>query len=129
MYSIGSENASRAGTRLACERSLTRLGTDRLDCYLLHWRGSYPLEETVAGFEDLMREGKILSGGVSNFDVADLEEIREIADEGKGRLACNQVLYHLQERGRSSGVLTLARFRQVVVNSATGLTRLIGAAG
>ena len=68
------ENASRRGTVAACERSLARLGTDRLDCYLLHWRGRYPLEDTIAAFEQLQREGKILSWGVSNFDVPDLEE-------------------------------------------------------
>jgi len=61
-------NASREGTRRACERSLRRLGTDRLDCYLLHWRGPFPLEETIAEFKDLEREGKIRSWGVSNFD-------------------------------------------------------------
>lgn len=66
------ENASRSGTRKACERSLARLKTDRLDSYLLHWRGQYPLEETIGAFEDLKRAGKILSWGVSNFDVSDL---------------------------------------------------------
>jgi diketogulonate reductase-like aldo/keto reductase len=91
------QNASRSGTRLACERSLARLRTDRLDCYLLHWRGPHPLEETIAGFENLQRAGMILSWGVSNFDVPDLEEARMIAGEGEGRLACNQVLYHLQQ--------------------------------
>ncbi len=73
-----------------------RLKTDRLDCYLLHWRGSYPLEETFGAFEELRRAGKILSWGVSNFDVDDLEEAIEITGEGK--IACNQVLYHLEER-------------------------------
>src|SRR5271156_6024842 len=87
-------NASRRGTIAACEASLARLGTDRLDCYLLHWRGQYPLEETIAAFERLEREGKILSWGVSNFDVSDMEEAWEVA----GRLVCNQVLYHLHER-------------------------------
>ena len=67
-------NASRRGTLAACERSLRRLGTDRLDCYLLHWRGQHPLEDTIAAFEQLRREGKILSWGVSNFDDADLDE-------------------------------------------------------
>lgn len=90
------ENASLHGTVAACERSLYRLGTDRLDCYLLHWRGPLPLEDTVAGFERLRRDGKIVSWGVSNFDIADLEEIWSIA--GPGRVACNQVLYHLRER-------------------------------
>ena len=87
------QNASLAGTVAACERSLSRLKTDRLDCYLLHWRGSFPLEETIAAFERLQREGKILSWGVSNFDAPDLEAVRRIA--GAGHPACNQVLYHL----------------------------------
>lgn len=99
------EHAFRAGTRLACEQSLGRLGTDRLDCYLLHWRGPHPLEETIAGFEDLMSAGKILSWGVSNFDVPDLREVLAIGGQGKGRLACNQVLYHLQERAIEHAVL------------------------
>jgi diketogulonate reductase-like aldo/keto reductase len=89
-------NASRAGTIAACERSLRRLGTDRLDCYLLHWRGSHPLEETIGAFETLVRDGKILAWGVSNFDVDDLD--RALAIAGSGRIACNQVLYHLEER-------------------------------
>jgi diketogulonate reductase-like aldo/keto reductase len=89
-------NASRRGTVTACERSLTRLKTDRLDCYLLHWRGSYPLAETVAAFEQLVSAGKVRSWGVSNFDSNDLDEL--LAVTGKGRIACNQVLYHLQER-------------------------------
>lgn len=90
------QNASRKGTLAACERSLARLQTDRLDCYLLHWRGKHPLEDTIGAFEQLQREGKILSWGVSNFDVSDLEEALTAA--GKERIACNQVLYHLQER-------------------------------
>jgi diketogulonate reductase-like aldo/keto reductase len=97
------ENASRRGTVQACERSLARLGTDRLDCYLLHWRGSHPLEDTVAAFEELELAGKILSWGVSNFDVPDLEELAEIAPPG--RPACNQVLYHLKERAVEHAVL------------------------
>src|SRR6478609_7914061 len=68
------QNASTDGVIEACERSLSRLRTDRLDCYLLHWRGEYPLAETFAAFERLRGEGKILSWGVSNFDVADLED-------------------------------------------------------
>jgi diketogulonate reductase-like aldo/keto reductase len=96
-------NASRRGVRAACERSLERLKTDRLDCYLLHWPGSHPLAETVAGFEDLLREGKILSWGVSNFDVDDLEAIAPLA--GETGLVCNQVLYHLQERAIEHAVL------------------------
>lgn len=89
-------NASRSGVQQACERSLARLRTDRLDCYLLHWRGPHPLLETIEGFEELRRAGKILSWGVSNFDVRDLDEALGLAGEGK--IACNQVLYHLLER-------------------------------
>ncbi|MGO9038334.1 MAG: aldo/keto reductase [Steroidobacteraceae bacterium] len=96
-------NASRQGTIAACEKSLKRLGTDRLDCFLLHWRGAHPLEETIAAFEDLRRKGAILSWGVSNFDVADLNEVAAIA--GAGHPACNQVLYHLQERAIEHTVL------------------------
>jgi diketogulonate reductase-like aldo/keto reductase len=96
-------NASRAGTKAACERSLKRLKTDRLDCYLLHWRGGVPLAETFAALADLQREGKIASWGVSNFDVADLDEALAVA--GPGAIACNQVLYHLQERAVEHGVL------------------------
>jgi diketogulonate reductase-like aldo/keto reductase len=96
-------NASRRGTVAACERSLARLKTDRLDCYLLHWRGSYPLAETVAAFEELLRAGKIRSWGVSNFDAGDLDDMLEVA--GEGRIACNQVLYHLQERAIEHAVM------------------------
>jgi diketogulonate reductase-like aldo/keto reductase len=96
-------NASRRGTITACERSLARLKTDRLDCYLLHWRGSYPLAETVAAFEQLVSAGKTRSWGVSNFDADDLDEMLEIAGEGK--IACNQVLYHLKERAIEHAVM------------------------
>jgi diketogulonate reductase-like aldo/keto reductase len=97
------QNASRRGVLAACERSLTRLGTDRLDSYLLHWPGRHPLEDTIAAFEQLRAEGKILSWGVSNFDVPDLEAAWTIA--GEGRLSCNQVLYHLRERGIEHAVV------------------------
>jgi diketogulonate reductase-like aldo/keto reductase len=107
------QNASRAGTIKACERSLARLGADWLDCYLLHWRGSYPLEETVAAFEELQVAGKILSWGVSNFDAPDLEEAWELA--GKGGLVCNQVLYHLQERAIEHAVLPWCEEHEVAV--------------
>ncbi|MGB8399785.1 aldo/keto reductase [Bradyrhizobium sp.] len=96
-------NASRRGTVTACERSLKRLKTDRLDCYLLHWRGSYPLQETVAAFDELVASGKIRAWGVSNFDADDLDEMREVA--GEGRIACNQVLYHLRERAIEHAVI------------------------
>ena len=97
-------NASRRGTVEACERSLKRLKTDRLDCYLLHWRGSIPLLETVAAFEQLVSAGKIRTWGVSNFDADDLDELLEVAGEGK--IACNQVLYHLQERAIEHAVIS-----------------------
>jgi len=107
------QNASRAGTIEACERSLARLDTDWLDCYLLHWRGSYPLEDTIAAFDQLQVAGKILSWGVSNFDVPDLEEALEIA--GEGGLVCNQVLYHLQERAIEHAVLPWCEEHDVAV--------------
>lgn len=90
-------NASRNGVRRSCMASLKRLGTDYLDLYLLHWPGSIPLEETVAGFEDLKREGFIRDWGVSNFDVADMEELWSVP----GGQACvtNQVLYNVGSRG------------------------------
>jgi diketogulonate reductase-like aldo/keto reductase len=109
------QNASRAGTRTACERSLTRLGTDRLDCYLLHWRGRYALEETVAGFEDLLRTGLIHSWGVSNFDVDDLEELQGLA--GGTACACNQVLYNLEERAIEHGVLPWCERHRITVTA------------
>jgi diketogulonate reductase-like aldo/keto reductase len=89
-------NASAKGTIRACETALRRIGTSYLDVYLLHWRGSYPLEETFGAMERLIEQGKIRALGVSNFNVADLEEAESAL--GSGRIACNQVLYHLQER-------------------------------
>jgi diketogulonate reductase-like aldo/keto reductase len=96
-------NASRRGTIAACEQSLRRLKTDYLDCYLLHWRGQYPLAETVAALDQLQSAGKIRSWGVSNFDVPDLEELRALGVVE--RLACNQVLYHLEERAIEHAVV------------------------
>ncbi|KVE44848.1 aldo/keto reductase [Burkholderia sp. BDU5] len=89
--------ASRAGVVAACEASLKRLRTDRIDLYLLHWRGSIPLAETLAGFETLRDAGKIRYWGVSNFDVGDMEELAAVA----GGVACatNQILYNLARRG------------------------------
>ena len=97
------QNASFAGVLRACDASLRRLGTDRLDLYLLHWPGQHPLEQTIAAFEQLVRDGKTRFYGVSNFDVADLE--RAVALAGAERIACNQVLYHLEERAIEHAVL------------------------
>src|ERR1700730_15766081 len=96
-------NASRRGTITACERSLKRLRTDRLDCYLLHWRGSHPLADAVAAFERLSADGKGLWRGASNFDVDDLDELSQAA--GPAKPACNQVLYHLRERAIEHAVI------------------------
>ena len=106
-------NASRKGTITACERSLQRLKTDHLDCYLLHWRGSYPLAETVAAFEELESAGKIRSWGVSNFDADDLDELLQIS--GEGSIACNQVLYHLKERAIEHAVIPWCERNKVAV--------------
>ncbi|SNT38694.1 Aldo/keto reductase [Tardiphaga sp. OK246] len=106
-------NASRKGTIAACERSLKRLGTDLLDCYLLHWRGQVPLAETVAALGELKAAGKIASWGVSNFDVDDLNELSKLA--GKGAIACNQVLYHLQERAIEHRVIPWCESHGVAV--------------
>ncbi|AKF09644.1 Oxidoreductase, aldo/keto reductase family [Sandaracinus amylolyticus] len=108
-------NASRRGTIEACERSLARLGTDRLDAYLLHWPGSFPLEETIEAFEELVRAGKIVRWGVSNFDEEELEDAQRIA--GDGRIACNQVLHHLQERAIEHAVAPWCAARGVAVVS------------
>lgn len=107
------ENASAGGTLAACDRSLQALRTDRLDCYLLHWRGRHPLSETIGAFQRLKSDGKILSWGVSNFDVDDLEEALAIA--GPGEIACNQVLYHLQERAIEHAVLPWCEAHGVAV--------------
>jgi len=95
-------NASRQGTIGACEASLRRLGTDRLDSYLLHWPGRFPLADTVAAFEDLVRAGKIRSWGISNFDERGMAEFERLAP---GRCSSNQVLYHLEERAVEHAVL------------------------
>lgn len=87
-------HASRQGVISACEGSLKRLGTDRIDLYLLHWRGNYALEDTIAGFDTLLRAGKIRNWGVSNFDVEDMEDLPP-----GGAVAANQVLYNLSRRG------------------------------
>lgn len=106
-------NASRDGTEAACERSLKHLGIDHIDLYLLHWRGGYPLTETVAAFEALKRAGKIGAWGVSNFDVDDMEELLAVPD---GRhVAANQVLYNLSRRGIEYDLLPWCQKRGVAV--------------
>ncbi|CDZ59872.1 aldo/keto reductase [Neorhizobium galegae] len=106
-------NASRKGVVEACERSLDRLKTDRLDLYLLHWRGEHPLTETVAGFEELCRAGKIGAWGVSNFDLDDMQELMEVPDGGN--CAANQVLYNLSRRGIEYDLLPWCQERGIPV--------------
>ncbi len=108
-------NASREGVRRACERSLKRLGTDRIDLYLLHWPGEHPVAETVEGFERLARDGKILRWGVSNFDVDDLAEL------GGAPCAANQIYYNLAHRGAERRVIPWCRAHGVVVQAYTPL--------
>lgn len=107
------QNASRQGTIRACERSLKRLGTDRLDLYLLHWPGEHPLADTIAAFEELIRTEKIRAWGVSNFDEDELAEAITIG--GEGSVAVNQVLYHLQERVIEHRVLPSCQERRVAL--------------
>ena len=106
-------NASRQGVITACERSLGRLRTDRIDLYLLHWRGRHPLTETVQGFEELRRAGKIRYWGVSNLDADDLEELWAVPD-GQ-RCATDQVLYNLVRRGPEWDLLPWCRERAMPV--------------
>ena len=106
-------NASLDGTLRACERSLRQLGTDRLDCYLLHWPGPHPLEATIGAFERLRGEGKIMSWGVSNFDEDELGQALAIA--GPDRIACNQVLYNLTERGIEHAVLPFCESHHIAL--------------
>ena len=104
-------NASRAGVTAACERSLKRLGLDRIDLYLLHWPGSHPLRETVAGFEALQAAGRIRHWGVSNFDIEPMRELR--AAGGGGACAANQVYYSLSARGAEFDLLPWLRERSM----------------
>jgi len=104
-------NASRKATLAACERSLERLGVDHVDLYLLHWRGSHPLQETVAAFEALRERGRIRAWGVSNFDVDDMDELWSVADGS--HCAANQVYYSASERGIEFDLLPAQRRRAV----------------
>lgn len=131
-------NAGARSAVAACERSLRRLRTDRLDLYLLHWRGRIPLAETVAAFERLRRDGKIVRWGVSNFDAADIDELLALPDGAN--CAVNQVLYHVGERGIEWSLLPLCRRRSIRVMAyapvgegallrKTALMRIANAAG
>ncbi|MCL1886375.1 MAG: aldo/keto reductase [Betaproteobacteria bacterium] len=117
-------NASLEGTIAACERSLKRLKTDYLDLYLLHWRGSYPLEETFDAFRKLEKAGKIRAFGVSNFDLEDMEDAAKV-DQGQNSV--NQVLYNLASRGIEWDLLPWQRKRSIPVMAYSPLyqTRLL----
>lgn len=112
-------NASRDGAIAACERSLARLKTDRIDLYLLHWRGRYPLSETVEAFEQLKTDGKIRHWGVSNLDSADMDELEFASPPGS--CAANQVLYHLAERGIEWDLIDKCRGRNAAIMAYTPL--------
>ncbi|MBK8205196.1 MAG: aldo/keto reductase [Planctomycetes bacterium] len=107
-------NASRQGTIKACEASLKRLGIETLDLYLLHWPGAFPLQDTIAAFEQLVQAGKIRCWGVSNFDTAAMEEVERIAP---GRCACNQVLYNLASRGVEWDLIAWCEQRGVLLQA------------
>jgi diketogulonate reductase-like aldo/keto reductase len=106
-------NAGRRQAVAACERSLRRLGTDRLDLYLLHWRGRVPLSETLEAFEELVKTGKIRAWGVSNFDVADMEELESLP--GGKAATTNQVLYNLTRRGIEFDLLPWCDRRKIPI--------------
>lgn len=106
-------NASRQGTIEACERSLARMGIDRIDLYLLHWRGDHPLAETIEAFESLEASGKIGAWGVSNFDTSDMEEL--VGLPGGEAVATNQILYNLTRRGPEFDLLPWCRQRNIPV--------------
>jgi diketogulonate reductase-like aldo/keto reductase len=114
-------NASFEGTQRACERSLQRLKLAYLDCYLLHWRGSIPLRETMRGLEKLVADGKIRSLGVSNFSADDLREAIPLLE--RERIACNQVLYHLRERTVEEHELPFCRENDIALVAYTPFGR------
>jgi diketogulonate reductase-like aldo/keto reductase len=120
-------NATRNGIVRACERSLRRLRTDYLDCYLLHWRGSVPLEEAIGGLERLLHDGKIRALGVSNLDPWDLREAASALE--RERVACNQVLYNLAERTPEDHELPWARDYGCALVAYTPLGRPASAEG
>jgi diketogulonate reductase-like aldo/keto reductase len=106
-------NASRQGTIEACERSLKRLNTDRIDLYLLHWTGSHPFAETLAGFERLQRDGKIRHHGVSNFNLDDMK--KWVGLSGGKTVAANQILYNLSRRGPEWDLIPWCRERGIAI--------------
>ena len=122
-------NASRRGTIEACDKSLKRLKTDRIDLYLLHWRGSHPFEETLAAFDKLQRDGKIRHHGVSNFDTDDMEEWTAL--KGGETVAANQILYNLSRRGPEFDLIPWCRQRRIAIMAYTplGQGRLLGNRG
>jgi diketogulonate reductase-like aldo/keto reductase len=107
------QHATRQGTIAACERSLRRLATDRIDLYLLHWRGQVPLEATLEAFDDLVRTGKICHWGVSNFDIPDMEELAGLSTGGA--VTTDQVLYNLMRRGIEYDLLSWCDKRNIPV--------------
>ena len=119
-------NATRRGTVAACERSLRRLKTDRIDIYLLHWREDIPLEHTLDGFENLLRAGKIRYWGVSNFDVADMDEL--VGLPGGDAVATDQLLYNLSRRGIEHDLLPWCRGRRIPIMAYSPIEegRLVG---
>lgn len=119
-------NASRRGTIAACERSLKRLKTDRIDLYLLHWRGSYPLADTVAAFEELRAAGKIRAWGVSNLDHDDMQELWRVP-HGRN-CQTDQVLYNLTRRGIEFDLLPFCRQHKMPVMAYSPLeqARMLG---
>ncbi len=119
-------NASQKGVIEACERSLKRLKTDRIDLYLLHWRGSVPLAETIAGFARLQRDGKIRHHGVSNFGTEDMQEW--VGLSGGETIAANQILYNLSRRGPEFELIPWCRERRVAIMAYTPLEqgRMLG---
>ncbi len=116
---VSPHNASRAGAIAACERSLKRLNTDRIDLYLLHWRGSHPVAETVAAFQKLKADGKIRHWGVSNFDTGDMHQVYGVKDGAN--CASNQVLYNLGSRGIDFDLIADCAKHKVMVMAYTPL--------
>lgn len=110
---VSPSHASRKGTVESCERSLRRLRTDRLECYLLHWPSSFSLEETLAAFQDLRAAGKILSWGLSNFSQQELDRVVSLV--GEGEIACDQVLYHLEERAVEHKLLDYCQAHRIAL--------------